>query len=186
MYCLNIYCVKENLVAIIEIIIFLKNFWKSHEFNSFVCYCIFINEGHSIEKVIFLEKKPKMIPYLNINSALFGIYSKDCSNLAKNICFKPMQNAVNQSAPGLNRGLSSNLWCLRSTNHVKFLQKNVMYTQEPVLVKNVYKWAWRAFVATGLSRKDSSWRETHQLPGKVKVPGAAASKGHTDWLISGT
>ena len=34
--------------------------------------------------------------------------------------------AANQSTPGLNRGLSSNFWQQRCSNHVKFTEEYVM------------------------------------------------------------
>ena len=38
--------------------------------------------------------------------------------------------AGNQSAPGLNRGLSSNFWWLKSANHVKFTEECDPYKEE--------------------------------------------------------
>ena len=37
--------------------------------------------------------------------------------------------AANQSAPGLNRGLSSNIWCLRSPNYEKFTEECVKHME---------------------------------------------------------
>ena len=62
---------------------------------------------------------------------------------------------IKQSDPDLNRGLSSNLWWLRSANHVKFTQEYNMCIKKHVLVKNLYKWA--KFATTNLSEKDSLW-----------------------------
>ena len=42
----------------------------------------------------------------------------------------------NQTAPGLNRSLSLNLYWLRSANHVKFTC--VMYREKQVLVKIIF------------------------------------------------
>ena len=53
-----------------------------------------------------------------------------------NICFEVLQN---KSAPGLNRGLSSNFLWLRSADHVKFTEKCVICTVKQVLVKNKKK-----------------------------------------------
>ena len=38
---------------------------------------------------------------------------------------------------GLNRGLSSNVWCLRSANHVKFSEECMTCTEKHVLVDNL-------------------------------------------------
>ena len=43
--------------------------------------------------------------------------------------------ANKQSAPGLNRSLSSNFWWLKRENHVKFTEECFMFTEKPVLVK---------------------------------------------------
>ena len=42
---------------------------------------------------------------------------------------------MKKSPPGLNRGLSSDLWSLRSPNHKKFTKEWVMYTEKQFLVK---------------------------------------------------
>ena len=41
----------------------------------------------------------------------------------------------------LNRGLSSNLWWLRSANQVSFTEESQMSTEKACLRKNVYKLA---------------------------------------------
>ena len=46
---------------------------------------------------------------------------------------------ANQSAPGFNRGLTSDFWWLRSAKYVKFIEEHVMYTKKDILVKNVFK-----------------------------------------------
>ena len=46
---------------------------------------------------------------------------------------------INQIASGLNRGLSSNFWCLRNANHLKFKKECVMCTEKYALIKNFYK-----------------------------------------------
>ena len=40
---------------------------------------------------------------------------------------------ANQSASGLNRGLLSNFWWLRSANHVKFTEECMMFMEKYVL-----------------------------------------------------
>ena len=43
---------------------------------------------------------------------------------------------IKQSAPGLNRGLLTNFWRLKSANYVKFTELYVMCTKRHVLAKN--------------------------------------------------
>ena len=45
---------------------------------------------------------------------------------------------AHQSTPGLNRGLSSNFWWLRSISHVKFTEEGVMYMKKHVLVNKIF------------------------------------------------
>ena len=45
---------------------------------------------------------------------------------------------VNQSASGLNRGLSSNFWGLRNANHVKFTEECVMCMVKHVLARKMF------------------------------------------------
>ena len=42
---------------------------------------------------------------------------------------------ANQYAPGLNRGLSSNIWLLRSAKNVKFTEKSVKCMEKHVFVE---------------------------------------------------
>ena len=50
--------------------------------------------------------------------------------------------AENQSATGLNRGLSSHFQCLRSANYVKLTELCMMCMEKHVLVQKIlYKWA---------------------------------------------
>ena len=48
------------------------------------------------------------------------------------------QMTANQSDPGLNRGLLSNFWLLRSENHVKFKAECGMFMMKHVLVKDIF------------------------------------------------
>ena len=58
----------------------------------------------------------------------------------------------NQSAPGLNRGLSSNFLRLKSVNHMKF---TALCTEKCVLVKkNLDKWGEYRFATMSLNQKD--------------------------------
>ena len=43
--------------------------------------------------------------------------------------------AINQSSPGVNRDLSSNVWRLRRANRVKFTEECVMSMENHVLMK---------------------------------------------------
>ena len=58
----------------------------------------------------------------------------------------------------LNRGLSLNLWLLRSANHVKC---TCDVYGEAYLKKYVYKLAKYGFATMRLNQKDSSWHGTH-------------------------
>ena len=92
---------------------------------------------------------------------------------------------VKQIASGLNRGLSTNFWCLRSANHVKFTKQCVICMEKHVLVKKkVYSWVKYGFATMRLSQKDSlSCGNTLTLH-KEKVLGPVVSKeGHADSLL---
>ena len=39
----------------------------------------------------------------------------------------------------MNKSLSLNIWWLESSNHTKFTEENVMWTEKHIFVKNVYK-----------------------------------------------
>ena len=60
------------------------------------------------------------------------VFSKNYSILIKNICFEAIQNEckLKQSALGLNRGMSSNVVCLKSTNNVKFTEESAMCVEK--------------------------------------------------------
>ena len=74
--------------------------------------------------------------------------------------------------------LSSNFWCLRSVNPVKFTEECVICTEKQVLVKKiVYKWAKHEFATTNPSWKESPWsRNTDSPVKKKKVQDAVVSK----------
>ena len=61
---------------------------------------------------------------------------------------------TNQSAPSLNRGLSSNFCWLRSANHVKFTEECVMFMEEHVLIKQ--KMFTNGLAATNLNKKNGA------------------------------
>ena len=63
--------------------------------------------------------------------------------------------ATNQSAPSLNRALSSNFWWLRSTNHVTFTEEYVMCME---IHTNVYKQNKHVFE---LKRWSMKWKHTN-------------------------
>ena len=46
--------------------------------------------------------------------------------------------AIKQKVPGLCRGLSSNFWLLRSTNHVKIAEECMMCTEKHIFVKKIF------------------------------------------------
>ena len=109
--------------------------------KKFLC----IYAGHSI-------KKSKIFFSINENSALFVI------GLSQKYLFSVYLkwSQAKKSTPGLNRGLSSNFWWLRSANHVKFMGGWVMYMEKHVLVKkNVCKCAKHGFALMGIGRKNS-------------------------------
>ena len=45
---------------------------------------------------------------------------------------------ANQSAPELNRVLSSNCWSQRSANHVKFIKESVICSEKQILQKKLF------------------------------------------------
>ena len=56
--------------------------------------------------------------------------SQKSFQFCQNISFKAIQNGNKlHSAPGLNRGLSSNFWWLRCANHVKFTKECDVYRE---------------------------------------------------------
>ena len=73
---------------------------------------------------------------MNVNSALFVICLSyfDSTKRFVSMLFKI---DANQRSPDLNRGVSSNLCCLRISNHVKFIQECVMYMQKHVFIKRM-------------------------------------------------
>ena len=77
---------------------------------------------------------------------------------------------IKQSPPGLNRGLSSNFWWLRSAHHEKFTEECVMHTEKHVLVKRMFTNEQNM----GLPQltwveKTVHWMETHRPSNKEKV-----------------
>ena len=91
---------------------------------------------------------------------------------------------IKGSTLGVNRGLSSNFWWLRSTNHVKFTEQYDVYREACVSPKNPYKWAKLKFATMNLSQKDSQWSINILTPVKKKVPGAVVcKKGHADSVM---
>ena len=78
----------------------------------------------------------------------------------QNILGYPKRHQVKQSA----LGLSSKLWCLKITNHVKFTKECVMWTEKHVLVKSVYKWAkLRVWVGKKVHRIETLIRAQQSL-----------------------
>ena len=63
------------------------------------------------------------------------VYSKHYFTLAGIFVLRLFKMSANQSAPGLNRGISSNFWLLESANNVKFTEEFVMCTEKYVFVK---------------------------------------------------
>ena len=80
----------------------------------------------------------------------------------------------NEIAPGFNRGLSSNLWWLRNTNHVRFIEECVMCMGKLIFVKKMF--------TNGLKTQQSI--ELKHVDDKEKVLDTAVSKeGHADILL---
>ena len=77
---------------------------------------------------------------------------------------------IKQSAPSLNRGLSSKFWWLRITNHIQFTDEHVMSKEKHVLIKKIFT----NKLNMGLILW--AWVETNLLSSKEKVPDTAASK----------
>ena len=60
--------------------------------------------------------------------------------ISQTFCFEFIQShSKSNSVPGLNRGLSSDFWQLKSTNHEKFAEECVVCMQKHVLVKKKKK-----------------------------------------------
>ena len=83
--------------------------------------------------------------------------------------------AIKQSAFGLNRSHSSNIWWLKSTNHITFTKQYMMYKKADFSFQNVHKW-----VKIGLSQRiwvQKKVRSVETLTHrKRKIPAAAFSK----------
>ena len=62
-------------------------------------------------------------------------YCKNYLNLSKILFLKLFKLVANQSAPSLNRGLSSKFRWLRNANHVKFTEECVISMEKHVLGK---------------------------------------------------
>ena len=114
------------------------------------------------------------------------VYGKNYLNLTKIFLLRLFKMVTNQSAPGLDKGLLSNIWWLRCANHVKFTEC-VMFIKKHFLVKKkkftnglnlcVSLPAWVEKTVDGL--------ETCWLSGKEKVLGIAYNKeGHADSILN--
>ena len=84
------------------------------------------------------------------------LYCKNYSELAKIFILRQ----TIQNAPGLNRGLPSNFWWLRSVNHMKSLEECVMYTENPILVQRIFTNRLNMRLAQAWHEKAAHWVET--------------------------
>ena len=79
----------------------------------------------------------------------------------------------NQSATGLNRGLSSNFWWLRCANYVEFIEVYAMSMEKLFFSQKKYL----------QTEKKVDEMETYWLSDKVKVTAAVIiEEAHTDSL----
>ena len=107
---------------------------------------ISIYEGHSINKGNFFEKKSKMI-FFRIFFHKFKLCIVWNWFIAIIILISQKYlfwgyfkwGQIKQSSTGLNRGLSSNYWWLRSVNHVKFTEECILCIEKHVLIKKIFK-----------------------------------------------
>ena len=67
------------------------------------------------------------------------VYSKNHFNPTEIFVLRLFKIVTNQSAPCLNRGLSSNFVLLRSANNVKFIVECIICIENHVLVKKIFK-----------------------------------------------
>ena len=97
------------------------------------------------------------------------VHCKIYFSFAKINILKLFKIAANQT--GLNRGLSSNFWWLRSANHLKFTEECVMCMEKHVFVKKIFTNELNMNFATMcLNWKDSQWKEwKHTLKKKFRV-----------------
>ena len=64
------------------------------------------------------------------------VYSKNYFNLTKIFVLRLFKMVTNQT--GSNRGLLSNFWSLKSTNHKKFTEECEMCMEKHVLIKKMF------------------------------------------------
>ena len=124
-------------------------------------------------------------PKIQTSTCLEFVLAKIIAILKKIFILTLSKMLINQCAPGLNIGLSSNLWWLRSANHVNITKECVTHKEKHTLIKRFFfKRAKHWFVISSLSRKDSPWSENTCISRLEKVPGVVVSKyGHADNLL---
>ena len=128
-----------------------------------VCACEPAHEEHSVNNVL---KKSKLF-FFNFNIFFNKFYIIWNWYVAKIILISQIYlffgyskwQQIKQSAPALNRDLSSNFWQPRSPNYMKFTKECVISSEKHILVKNVYKSVKHGVFATNRSGKDSRWNE---------------------------
>ena len=88
-------------------------------------------------------------------------------------------------APGLNRGLPSNLWWLRCANQMKFTEEYVMCMEIHVLVKKTFTNGLNmGLPLQARGEKTVYGVETYWLSGKENILGATVSKeSHADDIL---
>ena len=115
------------------------------------------------------------------------VYQRNAFNLAKIFVLQLFRivGKIKQRAPGLSRGLSSNFCCLKSANHMKFMQDYVMCTEKDILVKKLFINGLKmGLPRQACVKKTVHVVEIHWITSKEKVPGEAVSKeGHADCLL---
>ena len=108
---------------------------------------------------------------MNVDS-LFGIdLLQKNYDLTKMFVLRLIKMVANHGAPKVNRSLSSNLWWLRSANHMKFsdVYGEIFFSQK-------YLWVKYVSATTNLSQKYSLGFRNTLILRKRKVADETASK----------
>ena len=90
-----------------------------------------INKGNFFEKIFF-----RFFFYKCKHCIVWNWFIVKINLISQNNFFEAIQRS--SKSHRLNRGMSSNFWWLRSTNHMKFTDECMMCIEKHVLVKKMF------------------------------------------------
>ena len=119
-------CLKEKMLPIYIYMIYINIY-------SYIIHICIIDEGRSMNKEKFLVKAKqiffsKFFSHKRESCFVWNCFITKMILISQKYLFWGYLKwlPIRQSAPGLNKGLSSNFWWLRTVNHVKFTEECVM------------------------------------------------------------